>query len=74
MVRACVLFEVRTEFLNIIYTSLAFKGLLLIYTQFAGQYDVRFIIFLIRMFNKHSLFHLRLAAHRIAPVIDEWDL
>jgi hypothetical protein len=27
MVKCCVLFEVRTEFLNIIYTSFGFKGL-----------------------------------------------
>jgi hypothetical protein len=27
MVTCCVLFEVRTEFLNIIYTSFGFKGL-----------------------------------------------
>jgi hypothetical protein len=27
MVTGCVLFEVRTEFLNIIFTSFGFKGL-----------------------------------------------
>jgi hypothetical protein len=28
MVKSCVFFEVRTEFLNIIYTSFGFKGLI----------------------------------------------
>jgi hypothetical protein len=27
MVKSCVLFEVRTEFLNVIYTSFGFRGL-----------------------------------------------
>jgi hypothetical protein len=38
MVKSCVFFAVRTEFLNIIYTSFGFKGLIDSTSVFCSQY------------------------------------
>jgi hypothetical protein len=48
MVKCGVLFEVRTEFLNIIYTNIGFKGLILhLFTHTSGTSQLHVYVLLV---------------------------